>query len=87
MMGWYGGWGMMGWFGGIGMLLVLAGLVALVALLVRTPRSTEQNPPPDTAIEVLRRRYAAGEISRQEFEQMRQTLTGGPAATHGTTSP
>lgn len=85
MMGWYGGWGMMGWFGGVGMLLLLVGLVAVVALLARGSRPTERNPPSDTAIEVLRRRYASGEISQQEFEQMRQTLAAGPAAAHGAT--
>ena len=74
MMGSYSGWGMMGWFGGIGMLLLLIGLVAIVVLLTRGSPPRERNPPPDTAVELLRRRYAAGEISQQEFEQMRQTL-------------
>lgn len=83
MMGWYGGWGMMGWFGGVGMLLLLIGLVALGILLARGSQSVERQMPSDTATDVLRRRYAAGEISQQEFERMRQELTAAPAAPRG----
>jgi putative membrane protein len=83
MMGWYGGWGMMGWFGGLFMLLLVIGLVALGILLARGFRPAERRSPPDTATEVLRHRFAAGEISQQEFEQLRQALDAASAAPHG----
>lgn len=84
----YGGWGMMGgygypmmmgWAGGLGMLLfwglVIAGIVWLV-------RSTGQNrqPPADkgpsteTPLEILKRRYASGEITKELFDEMKRTL-------------
>jgi putative membrane protein len=87
MMGGYGSWGAMGWVGGAFMLLLLIGLVALGIVLARGLRPVEQRTPPDTATDVLRRRYAAGELSQQEFEQMRQTLTVPPAAPQGSTVP
>lgn len=85
MMGWYGGWGTMSWYGGLFMLLMMVGLVALGILLARSFWPAERRASLDTATEVLRRRYAAGEISQQEFEQMRQTLTVTPASPHGPT--
>lgn len=85
MMGWYGGGfpggGMMilGW---ITMLLVVVGLVVLVAWAARKMSGGEPRPNReagewaggDVALATLRRRYAAGEISREEFERMRADL-------------
>jgi putative membrane protein len=85
MMAWYGDNGMMGWFGGVYMVLMVAGLIALSILLVRGLWTTERRTGPDTATEVMRRRYAAGEISQQEFEQMRQVLAAPPPTPHGPT--
>jgi uncharacterized membrane protein len=31
-------------------------------------------PGPDSALELLRRRYAAGEITKDQFEEMKRTL-------------
>ena len=36
---------------------------------------TQRDYPQQTPEEILRRRYAAGEISRDQFEEMRRTLT------------
>ncbi len=33
-----------------------------------------QRLPKETPLEILKRRYAAGEISREEFERMKQEL-------------
>lgn len=78
------GGGMMGW-GGFGFgsfwwlimllfwVLVIGGVVLLVAALVR------QAPASDTggsrALEILRERYARGELTREQYEQMRRDLT------------
>jgi len=82
---WSGGWtGMI--FGPLFMLLMLAVLIAAVVLLVRWigppwhgPWNTSapmHYPPPDrTPIEILRERFARGEIDKDEFEERRRLLT------------
>jgi len=43
----------------------------------RFPRCAEQaRPPAEPPLEVLKRRYAAGEIDRTQFEQMKKDLEG-----------
>jgi len=75
-----GGWGWgMGVLGGLGMLLfwgLIIGLVVwLVVTLTRSSQSgASRSTPPDTALETLRRRLAAGEITPQEFDVLRQKL-------------
>ncbi|WP_208598417.1 SHOCT domain-containing protein [Desulfatiglans anilini] len=69
------GWGM-GWFGGIFMIalwvLILVGLIFLIRWLVHKTRS-ESRPAsedgPSRALDILKERYARGEIDRQEFEE------------------
>ena len=68
----------------LGMLcpFVVVGLVWLLARAVRTAgsRSREQ-PPGESGLGILQKRYARGEISREQYQQMRQDLeapgTGG----------
>lgn len=74
MMGGYNMVAGMGWLGVLTMLLFWLGVIALVMwgvsnLFPRQPLDTE----PD-ALEIVRRRYARGEISREEFEQAREAL-------------
>ena len=89
MMGFGGMWpGMMGGFNGPGYglgggvlmmlfwVLIIGGIVLLVAWLGRQtgsvpPTGTGQE---STALEILKRRYARGEITREQFEQMRHDL-------------
>jgi putative membrane protein len=87
MMGYgWGGWmgpGMMGGFGlgwGILMLIFWAAVVGGIVLLVL--RLAGQNPATapdgsraeDRALEILRERYARGEITKEQFDQMRKDL-------------
>lgn len=58
--------------GGIVSLLFLAGLIVLVIWAVRS--FTRPAAGSDTAMEVLRRRLAAGEISQDEFDKTRRIL-------------
>lgn len=77
MMGYFNGWngwGMMGWYGGIMMLLFWVAVVALAVWLVRALLPTERRDGRDPALDTLRQRYAAGEISAAEYEQARQAL-------------
>jgi len=84
MMGWdYGLWGW-GWmiFGSLMMIVFWGGLIALIVLAVRGltgagkrgdgPQAPARSEP--AALDILKNRYARGEITREEYEQMRQTL-------------
>lgn len=75
-----GGWGWgMGLLGGLGMLLFWGLIIGLVVwLVVALTRSTQggmnRNVQSDSALEILRRRLAAGEITPQEFDELRKKL-------------
>jgi putative membrane protein len=60
-------WGADGW---IWMAVWIAALVVMVWLVVRSP----SRPVEADAIEILRARFARGEINKDEFEQARTTL-------------
>lgn len=76
----FNGWGMgdAGGFWVLGGLLLLVGCVVLVVWAVNTvsgrdharPSSSQGAPP----LDILRERFARGEISEQEFEQAKKTL-------------
>ncbi len=73
---WYwgsgGGWAM--WiFGVLTMLFFWGGIVALVIFLVRGLGGSRQGHP-DSAMDTLRRRLAAGEITQEEFERIRKVI-------------
>jgi putative membrane protein len=80
MMSGSGGWG--SWTMYLGMIVFWAGVVALVVWGVRAlsgstagQASSQASPVPrESATEVLKRRYAAGEIDAAEFEQKRRDL-------------
>lgn len=80
MMGWGAGFGGMGWAGWLGpvfMVLFWAAVIGLAVWLVRalsTPRASEGGAPGSTALDTLKRRYAGGEITREEFEEGRRLL-------------
>jgi putative membrane protein len=62
-------------------LLVLAFLVAVVAavvVLLRRVRVGDGGDADDGALDVLRRRYARGEVDDEEFERRRARLEGQP---------
>jgi len=64
----------MGFLGPVVMLLLLGALVLLAVGVMRRSSRTS-NPPQDSAMEILRTRYAKGEIARDAFEGMRRDLT------------
>ena len=78
--GMIGGWGM-GWFGGIFMIifwvLIIVGVVFLIKWLVQSPREHSSSGRTDTssrALDILKERYARGEINKQEFEEKKKDL-------------
>ena len=77
--GMMGGWGM-GWFGGIFMiifwLIILAAVVFFIQWLVRsTGRRQAGAAGGNRALEILKERYARGEIDSVEFEKMKSDLS------------
>jgi len=73
----YGGFGM-----GIGMLLFWGLIIAVIVVLVvrafgGSSRGDAPRLPEKTALDILRERYAKGEIDKAEFEQKRNDLKGG----------
>ncbi len=83
-----GGWGMMGpgMMGGFGWMwlmpiffiifwgLVIWGIVALVRGLSGSRSSDSSSSRPDSALEVLKKRYARGEINKEEYEEKKKDL-------------
>ena len=80
--GWFGpgmmgsGWWGLGWifmivFWG----LVIIALIFLIRWLARQSRPrAEQDAGRDSALEILRQRYAKGEIDKEEFDQKKRDL-------------
>ncbi|MBI2831035.1 MAG: SHOCT domain-containing protein [Chloroflexi bacterium] len=73
--GMMGGFGLGGGFMGFGMILFW-GLViwAIVALVRGTTGSAGSRSGADSALDVLKRRYAQGDISKEEYEQKKKDL-------------
>lgn len=78
----FGGFGMMGFggmmggfgmgFGWIFMLLLIGAVIWLIVTLTNQARSDGKIG--DDASEILKRRYAKGEISKKEYEEMKKEL-------------
>jgi putative membrane protein len=70
----------MGWgfgFGGIGMILFWVVIIAAVVILVKGffgGSGQGDKPGGKSALDVLKERYARGEIGREEFEQKKRDL-------------
>ena len=79
--GGYGGM-MGGWGWGFGILAMLFWLALIVLVVVVIWRLLERRGGegrgrpvgPDTALDIIQKRYARGEIDREEFERMKRDL-------------
>ncbi|MCH8505892.1 MAG: SHOCT domain-containing protein [Ectothiorhodospiraceae bacterium] len=71
------GWGHM-LFGGLMMIIFWGGVIALIVLLIHwlggpgDSRSHKERAP--DALDILKQRYARGEIDREEYQQRKQDL-------------
>ena len=74
--GWW--WG----FGALHMLLFWAVLIFVIVVLVRWitnmpgPRGSGSDTGGGRALDILKERYARGEINKEEFEQKKRDLSG-----------
>lgn len=66
----FGWWMVLGsvWF------VVFWGLVIWAVISLTSRREPGQAPSPPTALDIAKSRYARGEISREEFDQLRRDL-------------
>jgi putative membrane protein len=76
MMGW--GYGM-GWFGmilmGLFWIAIIVGIIFLIRwLFVSTGTKSYRAASEDSPLDILKKRYARGEINKEEFEQKRKDL-------------
>ena len=77
------GFGLGGWLGMLGMVIVVIGVVLLIVWLVgRVAPATETQPPAgqlagQDAFELLRMRFARGEITEEEYRTAKQVLEAG----------
>lgn len=73
----YGGWGagsMMGWVGGGIMMIVFWALfIALIVWVVREAGGRHSHSR-SQALDILKERYAKGEIDKEEFESKKKDL-------------
>ncbi len=80
MAGWHGGWGGM-ILGPLLMILVPVLLIVAVLFAVRRfwPSSTGPSPAqpsvPQTPLDILKERFARGDIDKEEFEERRRILS------------
>jgi putative membrane protein len=76
MMPWDYGWGMVFGLGWLAMIIFLVlpvlGIIFLVKLIAGSPKKGDKE---ETAIDILKKRYAKGEISKEEFDRIKNDLT------------
>lgn len=72
--GTHGGWG---WLWMTLILFFLTGVVLLIIFLIRYIQGSEKRylpPSHEEPLEIIKRRYAKGEITKEQFEQMKKDL-------------
>jgi putative membrane protein len=71
--GWWWGWGMgFGWlFMTIFWVLAIIGIIYLVRKIAACTKNEEQG---ETAFDILKKRYAKGEITKEEFDRIKDDL-------------
>ncbi|MGK9368385.1 SHOCT domain-containing protein [Melioribacter sp. Ez-97] len=67
------GFGWMG-FGWIFWLIVIAVIVYLI-IKITNQKQTDNIYPKETPLEILKKRYAKGEISKEEFERIKKDIS------------
>ncbi len=77
---WGSGMPMMGGFGGLGMVLfwglVIAGVIWLIRVTVQNSQQpSDKGPASEPPLDVIKRRYANGEINKEQFEEIKRTLS------------
>ncbi len=74
---WYMHQGMGWWmvFGGLGTLIIWGGIIALIVWGIRRLTGCCGSTTKHSALDVAKERYARGDISREQFEQLKKDLS------------
>ncbi|MGJ5619077.1 SHOCT domain-containing protein [Sulfitobacter sp. MF3-043] len=70
---WDGGYGM---FGGLMMVVFWGLIIGLIVLAVRSFLGRSDSPASQSAMDILKERYARGEIDDEEFERRKAKIEG-----------
>jgi putative membrane protein len=60
------------WGGGFFMVIFWICIIFLIVSILKG--TCKRGPQPETALDILKKRYAAGEINKEEFEDMKQDI-------------
>ncbi|MBI5389831.1 SHOCT domain-containing protein [Candidatus Woesearchaeota archaeon] len=69
-----GGFGMMGFGIGFGLLLMLLFLGAIIWIIVTLINTNQSNQNKLNSLTILKRRYASGEITKKQYEDMKKEI-------------
>jgi putative membrane protein len=75
-MGFGGWWWAMMLFMALFWIAVIVGIVWLIVYLTRRPATGPGGPGAETALDILNKRYAKGEISSEEYERVKREIGG-----------
>ena len=67
-------WNTMGFFGWTMMILLWIAVLIVIIWAIRS-LSTKPTPTTQTPLELLKQRFAAGEIDQEDFEERKQLLS------------
>ena len=70
--GMMGGWG---FFGIIFWIIIIVGIVLLVVWLNRKLPARQGSNSDESALNILKKRYALGEISKEDYEKMKKDIS------------
>lgn len=69
-------WGIMGWIGGIMILVfwtvIISAAVVFIRWLVSSERSRSLPPSNESALDILKKRYARGEINKRNMRRRKK---------------
>ena len=54
--------------------LIIAGVIFLIVWFTRKGAAKEQKPIEESVLDILKKRYAKGEINKEEFEERKKEL-------------
>ena len=69
-----GGYGMMGFGMGFGFIFMLLFWGMIIWIIVTFINTSQSNKDESDSLTILKRRYASGEISKKEFENMKKEI-------------
>jgi putative membrane protein len=72
------GWGMLAWFAPLMMLIfwiaIILAIIFFIRWLIVSSRSRQSSASQESALEILKKRYARGEVGKEEFEEKKRDL-------------